>query len=71
MENQRGPMQTKLPTAPIGVLVSLDETGDFPALIVTIPADVRDLPKAFVKLCHRIAGEAGASIEFRRAPASS
>jgi len=61
-----GTIRTSLPTAPAGVLVVLDETGDQAALTVTIPATVRDLPKAFVKACHWVAGEYGASIKFRR-----
>ena len=49
-----------------GVLISLDETLEFPALTVTVPANLRNLPKAFIEACHLLAGNAGASIEFKR-----
>ena len=57
-----------MPTAPAGVLVSLDETGEYAALTVTIPASVAlsSLPRAFIRACHQAAGNAGATIEFKR-----
>jgi len=49
-----------------GVTVSLDETGDVPRLVVTIPKGTK-LPAAFVRLCHDTAGNRGATIEWKAA----
>ncbi len=50
-----------LPAIP-GVLVHLDETGDFAELTVTAS---RRLTKAETAACHRAAGELGAGVVFR------
>jgi hypothetical protein len=46
-----------------GVTLSLDEAGDFPALVVLCKGHTLD--RKAVAECHRIAGEYGATIEFR------
>lgn len=48
---------------PSGVVVSLDETGRYPALVVTYPKALH-IPPAFVSACHHAAGELGADIRF-------
>lgn len=50
--------------APAGVLVSLDTTGDYPEVVVTISSDVSSLPHAFIKACHDFAGNEGAGLNF-------
>lgn len=50
--------------APSGVTVSLDTTGKYPSLTVTMPKGTERLPKAFVSACHYHAGEHGADIRF-------
>jgi hypothetical protein len=47
-----------------GVTVSLDETGDMPRVVVTFPKGLT-LPKPFVRQCHTLAGEHGATVEFK------
>lgn len=53
---------TTLPTIP-DVTIFLDESRDYPALIVTAPKAA--LTKQIVALCHRVAGDNGATVEFR------
>jgi hypothetical protein len=56
-------MNATLPTISPLVTLSLDETGEFPRVIVSAPRDA--LTRAVVAHCHAVAGEAGAGIEFR------
>lgn len=46
-------------TLPEGVKINLDKQA------LTITHD-RDLPKSFISQCHKLAGEAGATIRFVR-----
>lgn len=48
---------------PAGITVTLDETGEFPALAIVFPAG-EELPSDFIAECHQIAGDHGASIHF-------
>ncbi len=52
---------TTLPTIP-GVLVHLDETGDYAEMIVT---SSRRLTRDEISACHHAAGELGAGLTFR------
>ena len=47
-----------------GIAISLDDTGDMPRLVVSIPNRVT-LSNLFVGQCHALAGDHGASIEFQ------
>lgn len=52
-----------LPAAlPENITLSLDETGDFPALIVTGPKPA--FTRRIVATCHALAGDHGATIRF-------
>jgi hypothetical protein len=46
-----------------GLLVDLDETGEYPVLTVSFPKGTK-LSTDFVKACHFAAGELGANIVF-------
>lgn len=48
---------------PSDVILLLDETGDFPAL--TVLCNGCRLDRKAIAECHRIAGEYGATIEFK------
>lgn len=48
---------------PVGVTLSLDETGVYPLLTVSGPRHL--LTKAIIRVCHNIAGDNGAGIEFK------
>lgn len=50
--------------APAGVIVSLDTTGNYPSVVVSISESVPALDDRFMQACHAFAGDEGASIEF-------
>ena len=47
-----------------GITLTLDETGDYPMMVVTSAAPI---PGGIMVLCHAIAGEFGAGIIFEGA----
>lgn len=48
-----------------GVLVSLDETGEYSSLTVTMPI-LWSAPESFITACHNLAGELGANIVWKQ-----
>lgn len=53
------------PMLPSDVLVQLDDSGELPAITVIAS---RPLSRREIALLHDLAGDHGATIEFRRAP---
>ena len=55
-----------LPQIAPGITLSLDETGQYPALHVTARRAL--LTRAIVRACHELAGKHGATIQFTALP---